>query len=138
MGTPRVLNRCIRLPAKCCLLRQSFALSLRYRNIDLFPIGSSLDLPLGADLPREDYLYPGNLGFAADIFLVCLCVTHAYILSSNTSSEPPGSPSQAYGMLSYPSIQSEESIKAVNSVQCLSPVESSAHRHSTSKLLRTF
>ena len=43
-------------------------------------------LALGADLPWEDYLYPGNLRFSAGRDLTSLFVTYTCILSSISSS----------------------------------------------------
>ena len=53
-----------------------------------FPSATGFPLALGADLPGEDCLYPGNLRFSADGDLTRLFVTHACILSSIPSSAP--------------------------------------------------
>ena len=53
-----------------------------------FPSTTTFVLALGADLPWEDCLYPGNLRFSADGNLTRLCVTYACILSSTTSRNP--------------------------------------------------
>ncbi len=55
-----------------------------------FPSTTTFVLALGADLPRADCLYPGNLRFSADGDLTRLCVTYACILSSVSSSTPHG------------------------------------------------
>lgn len=67
-----------------------------------FPSTTPFGLALGADSPWEDELYPGNLRLSAGRDLTSLFVTHACILSSDTSSNPYRSPSSAYGMLPYP------------------------------------
>ena len=53
-----------------------------------FPSTTRFRLALGADLPRADCLYPGNLRFSADGDLTRLFVTCACILSSIPSSAP--------------------------------------------------
>ena len=58
-----------------------------------FPSATPFSLALGADLPREDYLYPGNLGFTANRFLTCFIVTHVSIITSLSSSKLHSSPS---------------------------------------------
>ena len=64
----------------------------------------------------------------------CLFVTHACILSSDTSSTAYTAPSPAYGMLPYP-----HALLALcrSFGSMLSPVTLSAHYYSTSELLRT-
>ena len=58
-----------------------------------FPSATRFRLALGADLPWEDYLYPGNLGFTANRFFTCFLVTHASIVTSLQSKAPPDAPS---------------------------------------------
>lgn len=53
-----------------------------------FPSATAFALALGADLPRADCLYPGNLRFSADGDPTRLFVTYACILSSIPSSGP--------------------------------------------------
>ena len=53
-----------------------------------FPSATPFSLALGADLPWEDYLYPGNLGFTANRFFTCFIVTHVSIITSLPSTAP--------------------------------------------------
>ena len=55
-----------------------------------FPSATPSGLALGADLPREDCLYPGTLMLPADGNRTRLFVTYACILSSASSSAPRG------------------------------------------------
>ena len=57
-----------------------------------FPSTTRFRLALGADLPRADCLYAGNLRFSADGDPTRLFVTYACILSSASSRTPPGYP----------------------------------------------
>eukprot|EP00824_Muranothrix_gubernata_P006663 TRINITY_DN185_c0_g1_i1.p1 TRINITY_DN185_c0_g1~~TRINITY_DN185_c0_g1_i1.p1 ORF type:complete len:463 (-),score=-77.38 TRINITY_DN185_c0_g1_i1:68-1432(-) len=60
-----------------------------------------LSLGLGPGFPREDKLYPGNLGLPAKGILTLFLATHSCILTSDTSSTPYSIPSTAYRTLSY-------------------------------------
>ena len=57
-----------------------------------FPSTTAFALALGADLPRADCLYAGNLRFSADGDPTRLFVTYACILSSASSRTPRGYP----------------------------------------------
>ena len=57
-----------------------------------FPSATRFRLALGADLPRADCLYAGNLRFSADGDRTRLFVTYACILSSASSRTPPRYP----------------------------------------------
>ena len=98
-----------------------------------FPSTTLLSLALGADSPCADYRCAGNLGLPACGFFSRIIVTHVSIRSSDTSSNPSRSPSQAYRTLLYHSLQCSESAASVYS---FSPVKSSARDDSTSELLR--
>ena len=66
-----------------------------------FPSATLLSLALGADSPCVDYRRAGNLGLSACGFFSRIIVTHVSIRTSDTSSIPPGTPSQAYRTLPY-------------------------------------
>ena len=101
-----------------------------------FPSTTLFSLALGADLPREDYLYPGNLVFSANGFFIHFFVTHAGIFTCNTSSRHRHLPSTAYTTLSYHLIIPRYyQIRSFGYM--LSPVTLSAQDNSTSELLRT-
>ena len=79
-----------RSPAASCLMRPALETRGSAGTFTSFPSATLLSLALGADLPRADCLYPGNLRFSADGDLTRLCVTYACILSSASSSAPHG------------------------------------------------
>src|SRR5699024_9822605 len=66
-----------------------------------FPSATHLCLTLGADSPCADERCAGNLGLTARETFTPFIATHVSILTSDTSSKPLGSPSQAYRTLSY-------------------------------------
>ncbi len=74
---PARLSSCVS-PSKNTKVREIFT---------RFPSATPFSLALGADLPWEDYLYPGNLGFTANRFLACFIVTHVSIITSLTSTK---------------------------------------------------
>ena len=74
----------------------------------------------------------GNLGLSAGRLFTPLIVTHVSIRTSDTSSKPYDSPSQAYGTLLYRAFK--ECTPSFGT--SLSPVKSSAQADSTSELLR--
>ena len=74
----------------------------------------------------------GNLGLSACGLFTRIIVTHVSIRTSDTTSKPLDSPSQAYGTLLYRAHKlSTHSFRIL-----LSPVKSSAQADSTSELLR--
>jgi hypothetical protein len=75
----------------------------------------------------------GNLGLSAGGLFTPLIVTHVSIRTSDTSSKPYGSPSQAYGTLLY---RAHNKVCTLSFGIPLSPVKSSAQADSTSELLR--
>lgn len=85
-----------------------------------FPSPTAVALGLGAGSPRADWPCAGTLGLSAGEVLTLLVATHVSILTSDTSSKPHGSPSQAYGTLRY------RSFEPAASVHGLSPGTSSA------------
>ena len=73
-------------------MRPAFENDRSARIFTGFPSATDFSLALGADLPRADCLYPGNLRFSADGDPTRLCVTYACILSSASSRTPRGRP----------------------------------------------
>src|SRR5262245_47239690 len=100
-----------------------------------FPSTTPFGLALGADSPCADERCAGTLGLSARRIFTSFIVTHVSIRSSDASSKPHGSPSQAYGMLPY-HVNSPKRATSAASVDGLSPVTSSARADSTSELLR--
>ena len=115
------------------LLRHPIAVMRGVGILTDFPSTTRFRLALGADLPCADERCAGNLGLPAGVIFTPLIVTHVSIRTSDTSSMPHDTPSQAYRTLPYHSIQRIESAASVHS---LSPVKSSAQADSTSELLR--
>src|SRR6185369_13017257 len=66
-----------------------------------FPSTTALALVLGADSPCADARGAGNLGLTATRTFTLFIATHVSIRTSDTSSIPYETPSQAYGTLSY-------------------------------------
>src|SRR5690606_24682867 len=66
-----------------------------------FPSATHLCLALGADSPCADERCAGNLGLTARGLFTPFIATHVSIRTSDTSSNPYESPSQAYRTLSY-------------------------------------
>ena len=87
-----------------------------------FPSTTAFALALGAGSPCADKPCAGTLGLSAGVFLTLLVATHVSILTSDTSSMPRSTPSQAYGTLRYHSSK----LKSAASVYGLSPDTSSA------------
>jgi hypothetical protein len=133
-STPYCLDRDYQRPATDLLKCHPIEIIGCTGILTSFPSATLFSLALGADLPWEDYLYPGNLRFSAGRDLTSLFVTHACILSSDTSSMPYNTPSSAYRMLLYHQ-RNTSSIRSFGTM--LSPVTLSAHNYSTSELLRT-
>ena len=91
--TPTRLHRDIQHPA--CL--SSCVPPSRYTTstgiLTCFPSATAFALALGSDSLWEDYLYPENLGFSANMFFTYFIVTHVSIITSLQSSMPSGTPS---------------------------------------------
>ncbi len=66
-----------------------------------FPSATPFGLALGADSPCADERGAGNLGLAACGLFTRINATHVSIRTSDTSTEPYGPASQAYGTLLY-------------------------------------
>jgi hypothetical protein len=66
-----------------------------------FPSTTRFRLVLGADSPCADERCAGNLGLTARELFTPFIATHVSIRTSDTSSNPYESPSQAYRTLSY-------------------------------------
>ena len=118
------------------LLRPHIALYSGTGILTCFPSTTHFCLALGADSPCADERCVGNLGLSARELFTPFIATHVSIRTSDTSSIPHRTPSQAYRTLSYHiNTHIECSISAI-SVHSLSPVTSSAQDDSTSELLR--
>ena len=88
-------------PGRPNLLRPPIAL---YRGIGIltdFPSATHFCLALGADSPCADERCAGNLGLSARELFTPFIATHVSIRTSDTSSIPLETPSQAYRTLSY-------------------------------------
>ena len=83
------------------LLRPPIAISRGTGILTCFPSTTLFSLALGADSPCADYRCAGNLGLPARGFFTPFVVTHVSIRTSDTSSKPLDSPSQAYRTLLY-------------------------------------
>jgi hypothetical protein len=66
-----------------------------------FPSTTPFGLALGVDSPCADERCAGTLGLSARRIFTSFIVTHVSIRTSDTSTEPPGSTSQAYRTLLY-------------------------------------
>ncbi len=114
------------------LLRPSIAIIVSAGILTCFPSTTRFRLALGADLPCADERCAGTLGLPAGEIFTPLIVTHVSIRTSDTSSMPHDTPSQAYRTLHYRAYK----YAPAASVHSLSPVKSSAQADSTSELLR--
>ena len=114
------------------LLRLSIASCRGTGILTSFPSTTRFRLALGADSPCADERCAGNLGLTATELFTLFIATHVSIRTSDTSSNPYESPSQAYRTLFYHAY----CYASTASVHSLSPVTSSAHDDSTSELLR--
>lgn len=88
-------------PGQFSLLRPPFAVIPSTGILTCFPSTTLLSLALGADSPCVDYRCAGNLGLSACGVFTRIIVTHVSIRTSDTSSKPFSSPSQAYRTLLY-------------------------------------
>ena len=100
-GPPYTLERGQPTPRWPSLLRPPIAVMQGIGILTNFPSTTALALALGADSPCADYRCAGTLGLPAGRFFTPLVVTHVSIRTSDTSREPPDSPSQAYRTLRY-------------------------------------
>ena len=88
-------------PGRHNLLRPPIALQIGTGILTRFPSTTALALVLGADSPCADARGAGNLGLTATRTFTLFIATHVSIRTSDTSSMPYDTPSQAYGTLSY-------------------------------------
>ena len=88
-------------PGSLNLLRPPIASQAGAGILTRFPSATALALTLGADSPCADERGAGNLGLSASGPFTRFIATHVSIRTSDTSSNPLESPSQAYGTLSY-------------------------------------
>ena len=88
-------------PGRPNLLRPPIALQVGAGILTRFPSTTALALVLGADSPCADARGAGNLGLTATEPFTLFIATHVSIRTSDTSSIPFETPSQAYGTLSY-------------------------------------
>src|ERR1700704_3501130 len=91
-------------PGRANLLRPPIAFQVGAGLLTGFPAVTTLDLTLGADSPCADERGAGNLGLSASGPFTRFIATHVSIRTSDTSSNPYRSPSQAYRTLSYHAI----------------------------------
>ena len=119
-------------PGPPSLLRHPVAITTGTGILTRFPSTTPFGLALGADSPCADERCAGTLGLPARGIFTPFIVTHVSIRTSDTSSNPYGSPSQAYRTLPYHACKHASAA----SVHSLSPVTSSAQADSTSELLR--
>ena len=113
-------------------LRPPIAVNEGTGILTCFPSATLLSLALGADSPCADERCAGNLGLTANGLFTRFIATHVSIRTSDTSSTPHRTPSQAYRTLLYHAY-----IVCIPSFgYVLSPVTSSAQDDSTSELLR--
>ncbi len=88
-------------PGRVNLLRPHIALHIGTGILTCFPSATHLCLALGADSPYADERCVGNLALTARGLFTPFNATHVSIRTSDTSSIPHETPSQAYGTLSY-------------------------------------
>ena len=90
-------------PTPCwpSLLRPPIAVTRSAGILTCFPSTTHFCLALGADSPCADERCAGNLGLTARVLFTPFIATHVSIRTSDTSSIPYETPSQAYGTLPY-------------------------------------
>ena len=88
-------------PGQPSLLRHPVAAKCSAGILTSFPSTTPFGLALGADSPCADERCAGTLGLSARRIFTSLIVTHVSIRTSDTSSAPRGTPSQAYRTLLY-------------------------------------
>ena len=88
-------------PGRSSLLRYPIASAVGTGILTCFPSTTHFCLALGADSPCADERCAGNLGLTARGPFTLFIATHVSIRTSDTSSAPHRTPSQAYGTLSY-------------------------------------
>ena len=83
------------------LLRPPIAFKVGTGILTCLPSATAFALTLVADSPCADERRAGNLGLTARVLFTPFIATHVSIRTSDTSSIPYETPSQAYGTLPY-------------------------------------
>lgn len=120
-------------PGQPSTIRPPIALEIGAGILTSFPSAMAFALTLGADSPYADERCVGNLGLSASGLFTRFIVTYVSIRTSDTSSMPHSTPSQAYRTLPYPTTHQR---RCRSFGAWFSPVTSSAQADSTSELLR--
>ena len=105
-------------PGRPNFLRPHIALQTSAGILTSFPSTTHFCLALGADSPYADERCVGNLALSASGLFTRFNATHVSIRTSDTSSIPLETPSQAYGTLSYHA----HKCASAASVYCLAPL----------------
>ena len=119
-------------PGQPIKIRPHIALHIGTGILTCFPSATHLCLTLGADLLYADERCIENLALTASGLFTRFNATHVSIRTSDTSSIPYETPSQAYRTLPYPALKE----CSLSFGAWLSPVTSSAQDDSISELLR--
>ena len=119
-------------PGQPSTIRPPIALDIGAGILTSFPSAMAFALTLGADSPYADERCVGNLALTASGLFTRFNATHVSIRTSDTSSIPCETPSQAYRTLPYPVLKEYSPSFGA----WLSPVTSSAQDDSISELLR--
>ena len=106
-------------PGQHSLLRPPFAVTPSTGILTCFPSTTPFGLALGVDSPCPDSRWTGTLGLPASGLFTRFIVTYVSIRTSDTSSMPHSTPSQAYRTLPYPTTHS---VAAAASVHGLAPL----------------
>ena len=88
-------------PGQSSTIRPPIALRIGAGILTRFPSATAFALTLGADSPYADERCVGNLALTANGLFTRFNATHVSIRTSDTSSKPYDSPSQAYRTLPY-------------------------------------
>ena len=91
-------------PGQPSTIRPPIALEIGAGILTSFPLATAFALTLGADSPYADERCVGNLALTASGLFTRFNATHVSIRTSDTSSIPYETPSQAYRTLPYPAI----------------------------------
>ena len=108
-------------PGSVSFLRPPIASHIGAGILTRFPSTTHLCLALGADSPCADERCAGNLGLSAWVLFTPIIATHVSIRTSDTSSIPHRTPSQAYRTLSYHAMIINNHASEA-SVACLAPL----------------
>ena len=119
-SSTRSLDRYYRSPAGFHLMRHPFEIYKGTGILTSFPSTTTFVLALGADLPRADYLYPGNLRFSADGDPTRLFV-YLYLHSLFHPLQDPSQVSLLQSMECSPTTCTMR-CRSIASVYCLAPL----------------